>query len=200
MRAIARPASMRPSRRLIYPRGERMGDLEALGDAVTGGLAGARRRAWRGRIGPDGQTPKPIASIAGRAIGEFCHACGQHAHVRRTLAPLFHDFLNGLLNFEGKIWRTLPMLAWKPGELTRRYIEGQRASFVRRPRCSCSRVFLMFAAVEATQLEQPRLRSFGRARLPIKSAMDEQKTGARGEAGPKAAKAGRIDPGGSTRG
>jgi hypothetical protein len=35
-----------------------------------------------------------------------------------------------VLHFDGKIWRTLPMLAWHPGELTRRYVHGERAKFV----------------------------------------------------------------------
>ena len=40
--------------------------------------------------------------------------------------------------------RTLPMLAWKPGELTRRYIDGQRARFVSPIALFLFCVFLMF--------------------------------------------------------
>lgn len=63
-------------------------------------------------------------------VGDHCHACGQRRHVHRTLASLFHDLAHGVFHFEGKIWRTVPMLAWKPGEVTRRYIDGERAKFV----------------------------------------------------------------------
>ena len=42
-------------------------------------------------------------------------------------APSSTTSLHGVLHFEGKIWHTLPLLAWRPGELTRRYIDGQRA-------------------------------------------------------------------------
>ena len=42
----------------------------------------------------------------------------------------WHDLLHGVLHFDGKMWRTLPLLAWRPGELTRRYIAGERARFV----------------------------------------------------------------------
>ena len=55
-----------------------------------------------------------------------------------------------MLHFEGKIWRTLPLLAWKPGELTRRYIDGQRASFVSPIALFLFCVFLMFAVVGLT--------------------------------------------------
>lgn len=77
--------------------------------------------------------------------GEFCAACGQHAHVHRTLGAFFHDLLHGVFHFEGKVWRTLPMLAWRPGELTRRYVEGERAKFVSPVALFLFGIFLMFA-------------------------------------------------------
>jgi hypothetical protein len=55
-----------------------------------------------------------------------------------------------VLHFEGKIWRTLPLLAWKPGELTRRYIDGQRARFVSPIALFLFCVFLLFATVSIT--------------------------------------------------
>ncbi|GAC1577712.1 MAG: DUF3667 domain-containing protein [Sphingomicrobium sp.] len=59
--------------------------------------------------------------------GPYCAACGQHAHVHWTLGAFCHDLAHGVLHVEGRTWRTLPLLAWRPGELARRYIEGQRA-------------------------------------------------------------------------
>ena len=70
--------------------------------------------------------------------------------MHRTLSAFFHDFLHGVLHFEGKIWRTLPLLAWKPGELTRRYIDGQRARFVSPIALFLFTVFLMFAVLSLT--------------------------------------------------
>ncbi len=58
-----------------------------------------------------------------------------------------HDILHGVFHFEGKIWRTLPMLAFKPGELTRRYIDGERARFVSPIALFLFSVFLMFTVV-----------------------------------------------------
>src|SRR4051812_39654624 len=124
-----------------------VGDFEALGDAVTGGIVG---RAIEPKAGEatDGHTHETNCLNCGtELVGDFCFACGQHAHVHRTLTAFFHDFLHGVLHFEGKIWRTLPLLAWKPGELTRRYVDGQRASFVSPIALFLFCVFLMFAAV-----------------------------------------------------
>lgn len=78
-------------------------------------------------------------------VGEYCHACGQSSHIHRTLSAWWHDLAHGALHFEGAFWRTLPMLALRPGELTRRYIEGERRRFVSPIALFLFAVFLMFA-------------------------------------------------------
>jgi hypothetical protein len=65
--------------------------------------------------------------------------------VHRTLTAFWHDLAHSVLHFDGKLWRTLPLLAWRPGELTRRYVAGQRASFVSPMALFLFSVFLMFA-------------------------------------------------------
>ena len=130
-----------------------MPDLEAIGDAATGAvLAGAVERQG---AAVDGHTHETNCLNCGTELtGEFCHACGQLAHVHRSLAAFFHDLLHGVLHFEGKIWNTLPMLAWKPGELTREYIDGKRARYVSPIALFLFCVFLMFAVVSATGLAE----------------------------------------------
>ena len=126
-----------------------MGNLEAIGDAITGGFVGRAIEPQAGEA--DAHTHDANCLNCGaRLEGPYCHECGQHAHVRRTLSAFFHDFAHGVLHFEGKIFRTLPLLAWKPGELTRRYVEGQRASFVSPIALFLFSVFLMFAVVGLT--------------------------------------------------
>lgn len=125
-----------------------MGEFEAVGDAVTGGMLGRAVEPKAGELAKDGHTQETSCLNCGTPLtGEFCHGCGQHAHVHRTLTAFFHDFLHGFLHFEGKIWRTLPLLVWKPGELTRRYIDGERARFVSPIALFLFSVFLMYGAV-----------------------------------------------------
>ena len=122
-----------------------MGDLEGVGEAVTGGAVSRAVEPTAGEA-PDGHTREGSCLNCGTPLsGPYCHACGQQAHVHRTLSAFFHDLLHGALHFEGKIWRTLPLLAWKPGELTRRYVDGQRARFVSPIALFLFSVFLMFA-------------------------------------------------------
>lgn len=108
-------------------------------------------------VGADGHTQERACLNCGAALaGDYCHACGQHAHVHRTITAFFHDLVHGVLHFEGKIWLTLPMLVWRPGELTRRYVDGQRARFISPIALFLFSVFLMFAVLGMTgQLTAP---------------------------------------------
>ena len=125
-----------------------MTGMEAVGEAVTGGLLADAAEPQRGRLAPDGHTTEQKCLNCGTALlGDYCHACGQRSHVHRTVGAFFHDLLHGVLHFEGKIWRTLPMLAWHPGALTRRYIAGERARFVSPLALFLFSVFLMFAVL-----------------------------------------------------
>ena len=66
-------------------------------------------------------------------------------HLHRTLGAFWHDLAHSVFHFDGKIWRTLPLLVWSPGHLTRRYIQGERAKFVSPFALFLFSVFLMFA-------------------------------------------------------
>jgi hypothetical protein len=128
-----------------------MGDLEALGDAVTGGLLARAVEPKAGEAAANGHThEKNCLNCGGALSGLYCAACGQKAHVHRSMRGFMHDFVQGLFNFEGKIWRTLPMLALKPGEMTRRYIAGERARFISPVALYLFTVFAMFAALNLT--------------------------------------------------
>ena len=133
-----------------------MGEFEAIGDAVTGGLLARAVEPGAGEAGDDDHTHEKNCLNCGAALtGTYCAACGQKAHVHRSLTGFFQDMVQGLFNFEGKIWRTLPMLAWRPGELTRRYIDGERARFISPVALYLFSVFLMFAVLNFTGALDP---------------------------------------------
>lgn len=77
--------------------------------------------------------------------GPYCHKCGQEAHIHRSLAGIGHDFLHGVLHFEGRLWVSLPFLLLRPGELTRRYIHGERRRFMSPIGLFLMAVFLTYA-------------------------------------------------------
>lgn len=104
----------------------------------------------------DGHTHETNCLNCGTALsGPYCVQCGQHAHLHRTVGALFHDILHGVLHFEGRTWATLPRLAWKPGELTRAYIEGARVRFVSPMAMFLFSVFVMFAVFQVMGIAPP---------------------------------------------
>jgi len=119
--------------------------LEAVGDAASGAILADTVEPGHGAAGGTGHGA--CANCGTALIGAYCHACGQNSHIHRSLAGFGHDLLHGVFHFEGKIWHTLPLLFFKPGELTRRYIAGERAKFVSPMAMFLFCVFLMFAVV-----------------------------------------------------
>lgn len=130
---------------------------DAIGTATEGSLFAAavsRRAAARARQ-PGHFHESACLNCGTLLIGAHCHACGQAAHLHRTLGALGHDLAHGVLHLDGKTWRTLPMLAWKPGELTRRYIHGERARYVSPMALFLFSIFLMFAVFQALGISAP---------------------------------------------
>ena len=121
--------------------------IEASADIVTGGLFGrtAEKSAGEAHAAHDHATT--CLNCGTQLIGSHCHACGQAGHVHRTAGAILHDIGHAVFHFEGKAWRTFPMLVTRPGDLTRRYIDGERARFVSPLAIFLFTVFLMFAIV-----------------------------------------------------
>lgn len=124
-----------------------MGDgAQDIGATVTAGLAA--REIDRGHGAAAGHDHgSACANCRAALMGPHCHQCGQAGHVHRTAAAFLHDIGHGVFHFEGRAWHTLPMLAWRPGALTRRYIDGERVRFVSPMALFLFSVFLMFASI-----------------------------------------------------
>lgn len=69
-----------------------------------------------------------------RAGGEhpvFCPACGQETNVKPPkLGEFLQQFGGAYFSTEGALWRTLKLLLFRPGELTRLYLAGRRKHYV----------------------------------------------------------------------
>ncbi|WP_029937099.1 DUF3667 domain-containing protein [Sphingomonas sp. UNC305MFCol5.2] len=130
-----------------------MGEFEAAGEIVTGGLLG---RALEPRAGEGQSHAEHMCLNCGTAlIGAHCHHCGQSGHVHRSLGAVGHEIVHGVFHFEGKFWRTLPLLAWRPGDLTRRYVAGERARFVSPMAIFLFSIFAMFAVFSFAGISAP---------------------------------------------
>jgi hypothetical protein len=117
------------------------GEIEAVGAAMTAGLVAGAIDGPK----PHGEAAHGACANCGAELhGNFCADCGQPAHVHRTLGHMVEEFLHGLLHFDTRAWRTLPMLAFRPGTLTRDYTYGKRARFISPLAIFLLTVFTMF--------------------------------------------------------
>lgn len=122
---------------------------EGIGAAIEGGLLARAVEPNSGEA--SGHSPADTVTCANCGTvyqGHYCRDCGQKAHIHRSLAAIGHDIMHGVLHLDGKLWETLPMLAFKPGHLTRRYIAGERAKFVSPMSMFLFTVFAMFAVFQ----------------------------------------------------
>jgi hypothetical protein len=97
-------------------------DLEAVAaDTVAGEIARTSHHSLPlGAPCPNCQTPLQ---------GAWCHACGQKGEKhQRSIWHLTAEAVEGLTHFDSRFWNTVPRLMWKPGRLTREYLDGHRVS------------------------------------------------------------------------
>lgn len=113
---------------------------------VAGAAAGAHVLTDKG---PDGlveaaELHGECANCGAHLQGAYCHACGQKAHLHSRLRHLLEEMVEGIAHFDGRLWRTLPLLAFRPGRLSRAWIEGKRARYVSPLHIFLFGIFLLF--------------------------------------------------------
>lgn len=73
----------------------------------------------------------PCLNCGAELTGRWCARCGQHAvDLRPTLHELLHEALHEFAHFDGKILRTAKLLLFKPGALTKEFLDGMRVRSV----------------------------------------------------------------------
>ena len=81
-------------------------------------------------------TPAPAACLnCGCSFGDprprYCPSCGQETNVKPpTLIEFAQQFGGSYIAAEGALWRTLKLLLFRPGQLTREYLAGRRRRYV----------------------------------------------------------------------
>lgn len=118
-------------------------DIDAAGGVATAGLIGG---AIEKPTGEAGEHTGVCTDCGQTTTGKFCSNCGQPTHVHRSLLHLGEEMLHGVLHFDARIWRTLPLLAINPGRLTREWVQGKRTRYVSPLAIFLFTVFLMFFA------------------------------------------------------
>ena len=90
-------------------------------------------------------------------MGPFCHYCGQpDKNLMRFFPALLREFLEDFLDFDSRFMRTLKPLLFKPGKLTRDYLDGRRFRYVPPLRLyifSSIALFFLFAVFAGSTLQ-----------------------------------------------
>lgn len=60
----------------------------------------------------------------------YCHHCGQLNSTKRlTFEDFFQEFFSGIFAYDSRLYRTLRALLFKPGKISKDYIEGKRQRY-----------------------------------------------------------------------
>jgi len=118
------------------------GEIEAAGALATAGVVAGVIEGREG--GPPGEGD--CSNCGAKLTGPFCAQCGQHAYPRRKLIHVIGELAHGIFYLETKTWRTLPMVLFRPGTLTRNYVFGKRARYLSPLTMFLFAIFIMFFA------------------------------------------------------
>jgi hypothetical protein len=123
-------------------------DFPEVGTLVSAGLAAKELDTISvpDRHGGESGTHHSCMNCGTALSASYCGSCGQPAHLHRSLWHLSEEFLHGVLHFDTKGVRTAPLLIFRPGLLTRRYIDGQRTRYVSPMALFLFCIFLMYFA------------------------------------------------------
>jgi Protein of unknown function (DUF3667) len=101
--------------------------------------------------------PARCRNCGSATTGAFCAQCGQETELRLpTLREFLREAAGRYVAFDGRFWRTMIALAFRPGRLTREYFAGRRRRYIRPARLYLFATLIFFAvtrfAVEPEQL------------------------------------------------
>ncbi len=97
-------------------------ELEIAGAASAGALTTRQSADLSG---------EPCRNCGEDVPGKYCPKCGQlAASFHRPVWSLIGETISDTFTVDGRLARTLPILLFRPGRLTRNYTEGKRARYV----------------------------------------------------------------------
>ena len=96
---------------------------------------------------------EPVCLNCGQDVpGNFCSVCGQeNIEPRENFRSLLTHFFNDFTHFDGKFFHTIRVLLFQPGELSKAYISGKRASYLHPIRMYLFISFVFFLFIYLTE-------------------------------------------------
>lgn len=83
---------------------------------------------------PEPTAPEPAAQCRNcrtPLAGRYCHSCGQQDRdLDGSVWSLLTDWIDAVVGTDARLWRTLRLLATRPGALSVAYLEGKRVAYI----------------------------------------------------------------------
>ena len=91
----------------------------------------ARPAWWRPRPGSRATPDRPCLNCGDPTLGPYCPSCGQRkVDVRVSLRRMAREALDDQLSLNSTLPRTLAALFFRPGHLTREYVQGRIVRYI----------------------------------------------------------------------
>lgn len=132
----------------------------------------------------DGELPR-CRNCGASAPAAYCPSCGQETQTRPpTFVSFMREAAGRYVALDGRLWKTLGALVFRPGFLTREYFAGRRRRYIRPARLFLVTSLVMFAAlriavglgeVDVLRLDAPASGAAGKeAPTERKSSLDPE--------------------------
>ena len=98
-----------------------------------GGRVHCERRVFKPRheLAPPAHEPRRCLNCGTVIAGKHCTQCGQASDVHvLSMKEVAGDVTHSLLHLDSRVWRTVRLLALRPGELTREFIAGRHQQYI----------------------------------------------------------------------
>ena len=80
---------------------------------------------------------------------KYCHQCGQlNSKKQLALQDFFGEFFSNIFSYDSRIWRTIKHLLFKPGYVSRQFINGKRLSYANPFRFFLSVCIIFFLMIQ----------------------------------------------------
>jgi hypothetical protein len=91
-----------------------------------------------------------------RIEDNFCSHCGQENNDKKVpIKELARDFTGDYLTVDSKLWKSLKMLIFYPGRMSRDYADGKRMTYIKPIRLYLFISFIYFLALNSGAVDSP---------------------------------------------
>jgi len=107
---------------------------------------------------PAGAAAPCCPSCQAPVHGNFCSRCGEAVAAHAPSASEFiHEFVGHYVALEGKLWATLRLLVFRPGQPTVDFLRGRRVPYINPLRLYLTLSLVMFALIKLYGVDLPQI-------------------------------------------